>query len=100
MSNPFDFGDVAVCEKCGTTMPRSEACRATRASYRVVGGISNINRAELIVCSLCHRRIQEKNAYGGWLADIQASPLFILFLIFLAVMLVSIFFIVVMSVFR
>jgi hypothetical protein len=74
-SQGFDFGNIAVCERCGVTMPAEEARMIPRIIYREVRtsrrGFENVHgrlvaettTTDLVVCPRCLQAVIRKNRW-------------------------------------
>jgi hypothetical protein len=59
VSQPFDFGDIAVCELCGRTMAADEVHLVTRSTYSQAEQFASIEAqsSQLRVCPRCANRV-------------------------------------------
>ncbi len=62
MSEPFDFGDIVVCEMCGTTIPSAEAHPLRRLTYSEEHGRGRTTRNDLFVCPACYGQVLQKQS--------------------------------------
>ena len=59
----FDFGNIAICERCGVTMPANEAQMIPRTIYTEHAGGADTVRTSLVVCPRCVRAVVRKNRW-------------------------------------
>jgi hypothetical protein len=83
----LNFGDIAVCERCGVTMPANEAQMIPRTIYMEQGGLAEITRTNLVVCPRCLRAVARKNRWleiRHWILLFGVGALCLVFLMILA----------------
>lgn len=60
----LNFGNIAICEKCGVSLPADEAQVIPRTIYQErAPGVSETIRTNLIVCPRCLRKVVRTNQW-------------------------------------
>ena len=86
MANPFDFGNIAVCESCGVTIPAHEAQMIRRTIYTEQDGVAETTRTGLVVCPRCHGAVVRNNQWAEiryWILLAGAAVIVVLLLLIL-----------------